>query len=70
VEDERLLVHISVEFAVLGGRASVDKSKDQHCKGAVEQDQKNEGGNTSITRQPGHHDDDDELKNADSDLLG
>jgi len=49
----------------------MEKSKDQdRAKGAVEQDQKNEGGNTSIAGQLGHRDEDEELKNADSDLSG
>ena len=48
-----------------------DKSKDQdRGKGAVEQSQKNEGGNTSMNGQLGHRDEDIELKNADSDLSG
>jgi len=49
----------------------VEKSKDQdRGKGAVEQDQENEGGNTSISGQLGHRDEDAELKNADSNLSG
>jgi hypothetical protein len=36
----------------------------------VEQDQSNEGGNTSLSGQLGHRDGDVELKNADSDLSG
>ena len=39
-------------------------------KGAVEQDQKNQVGNTSMQGQLGHRDEDVELKNADSDLSG
>ena len=39
-------------------------------KGAVEQDQKNQGGNTSMNGQLGHRDENAELKNADSDLPG
>jgi hypothetical protein len=39
-------------------------------KGAVEQDQKNQGGNTSMSGQLGHRDENAELKNADSDLSG
>jgi hypothetical protein len=47
------------------------KSKDQdRGKGAVEQDQQNEGGNTSMSAQLGHRDEDAELKNSDSDLSG
>jgi hypothetical protein len=50
---------------------SVDRSKDQdQGKGAVEQDQKNQGGNTSMNGQLGHRDENAELKNADSDLSG
>jgi hypothetical protein len=49
----------------------VDKSRDQdQAKGAVEQDQKNQGGNTSMNGQLGHRDEDVELKCADSDLSG
>jgi len=49
----------------------VDRSRDQdQGKGAVEQDQKNKGGNTSMNGQLGHRDEDVELKNADSDLSG
>ncbi len=51
--------------------APVDKSRDQdQAKGAVEQDQKNQGGNTSMNGQLGHRDEDVELKGADSDLSG
>jgi hypothetical protein len=51
--------------------AFMDKSKDQdRGKGAVEQDQANEGGNTSMSGQLGHRDEHEELKNADSDLSG
>ena len=54
-----------------GESASVDKSRDQdQGKGAVEQDQKNQGGNTSMNGQLGHRDEDAELKSADSDLSG
>jgi hypothetical protein len=49
----------------------VEKSKDQDCsKGAVEQDQQNEGGNTSLQGQLGHRDQDRELKDLDSDKSG
>ena len=49
----------------------IKKSKDQdRGKGAMEQDEKNQGGNTSMNGQLGHRDDDVELKNADSDLSG
>lgn len=49
----------------------MEKSKDQDCsKGAVEQDQQNEGGNTSLQGQLGHRDQDRELKDLDSDKSG
>ena len=49
----------------------MEKSRDQdQGKGAVEQDQKNEGGNTSMQGQLGHRDEDGDLKGADSDLSG
>jgi hypothetical protein len=49
----------------------MEKSRDQdRGKGAIEQDQKNQGGNTSMNGQLGHRDEDSELKNADSDLSG
>ena len=49
----------------------MEKSKDQdRGKGAVEQDQNNEGGNTSMQGQLGHRDENAELKNADSDQSG
>jgi hypothetical protein len=49
----------------------IKKSKDQdRGKGAVEQDPENEGGNTSMSGQLGHRDEDAELKKADSDLSG
>jgi hypothetical protein len=51
----------------------MDKSRDQdQAKGAVEQDQNNQGGNTSMKGQLGHRDEDVdvELKGADSDLSG
>ena len=51
--------------------ALMEKSRDQdQGKGAVEQDQDNEGGNTSMNGQLGHRDENAELKNADSDLSG
>ena len=51
--------------------SSMEKSKDQDKgKGAMEQNQKNEGGNTSMIGQLGHRDENAELKNADSDLSG
>jgi hypothetical protein len=49
----------------------MDKSKDQdRGKGAMEQDQQNQGGNTSMQGQLGHRDKDEELKDADADLSG
>jgi hypothetical protein len=50
-------------------KASMDKSKDRG-KGAMEQDQQNQGGNTSMQGQLGHRDEDEELKDADADLSG
>ena len=50
---------------------SITRTGDQdRGKGAVEQDQNNEGGNTSMTGQLGHRDENSELKDADSDLPG
>jgi hypothetical protein len=66
-------VNERVENAIVERRekASVDISGDQdRGKGAVEQDSKDEGGNTSMQGQLGHRDDNAELKNADSDLSG
>jgi hypothetical protein len=52
-------------------RNTIEKSTDQdRSKGAVEQDQQNEGGNTSMQRQLGHRDENAELKDADADLSG
>jgi len=49
----------------------MDKSKDQdRSKCATEQDQQNQGSNTSMQGQLGHRDEDTELKNADADLSG
>jgi hypothetical protein len=49
----------------------MDNSRDQDKgKGAMEQDGKNQGGNTSMQGQLGHRDQEAELKNADSDLSG
>jgi len=62
-----------VESAIVerGEKATMDKSKDQdRGKGAMEQDQQNQGGNTSMQGQLGHRDEDAELKNADTDLSG
>ena len=47
------------------------QSRDQdRGKGAMEEDQNNEGGNTSMQGQLGHRDEDAELKDADSNLPG
>jgi hypothetical protein len=55
----------------LAERIESERSMDQdRGKGAVEQDQNNEGGNTSMSGQLGHRDEDAELKDADSDLSG
>jgi hypothetical protein len=52
-------------------RNTMEKSTDQdRSKGAVEQDQQNEGGNTSMQGQLGHRDENAELKDADADLSG
>jgi hypothetical protein len=52
-------------------KAPMEKSKDQdRGKGAMEQDQQNQGGNTSMQGQLGHRDEDEELKDADADLGG
>jgi hypothetical protein len=52
-------------------KPDAQKSRDQdECKGAVEEDQNNEGGNTSIQGQLGHRDQDTDLKDADSNLPG
>jgi hypothetical protein len=49
----------------------MDKSKDQdRGKGAKEEEQRNEAGNTSMQGQLGHRDEDPELKNADANLPG
>jgi hypothetical protein len=66
----------SISLAVLRAiveqeKASMDKSKDQdRGKGAMEQDQQNQAGNTSMQGQLGHRDEGVELKNADADLPG
>jgi len=61
-----------VESAIVGQETSyMDKSRDQdRGKGALEQDQQNQNGNTSMQGQLGHRDEDAELKDADSDLSG
>ena len=49
----------------------MDNRKDQDMgKGAMEEDQQNQGGNTSMQGQLGHRDEDTDLKNADADLSG
>jgi hypothetical protein len=49
----------------------IERGTDQdQGKGAVEQDQSNRGGNTSMNGQLGHRDENAELKNVDSDLSG
>ena len=52
-------------------KSAVQKSKYQDSgKGAMEQDQNNVGGNTSMPGQLGHRDDNADLKDADSNLPG
>jgi hypothetical protein len=52
-------------------KPAVQKSKDQDSgKGAMEQDQNNLGGNTSMQGQLGHRDENADLKDADSNLPG
>jgi hypothetical protein len=47
----------------------MEKTKDRdRGKGAMEHDQQNEGGNTSMQGQLGHRYEDEELKDADADL--
>ena len=47
------------------------KSRDQdRGKGAMEQDQQNQAGNTNMQGQLGHRDEDEELKDAGADLSG
>jgi hypothetical protein len=54
-----------------GKKPAAQQSRDQDKgKGAMEQDQNNEGGNTSMQGQLGHRDENAELKNADSNLPG
>ena len=49
----------------------MEKSKDQdRNKGAMEEDSKNDGGNTWMQGQLGHRDQDSDLKDADSDQPG
>jgi hypothetical protein len=64
-------VRVAINLAEQGGTVPMDKSRDQdQGKGAMEQDQRNQGGNTSMNGQLGHREEDTELKNADSDLSG
>jgi hypothetical protein len=72
---KRAAAAIRVESAVMerGEQSSMNKSSDQdRGKGATEQNPQNqgEGGNSSMSGQLGHRDEDKELKNADSDLSG
>ena len=46
------------------------EGSDRNMGGAMEQDQQNHGGNTSMQGQLGHRDEDVELKDADSNLAG
>jgi hypothetical protein len=63
--------HVESAIVERGEKASMDKSRDQdRGKGAMEQDQQNQGGNTSMQGQLGHRDENAELKNADADLSG
>jgi hypothetical protein len=49
----------------------MEKSKDQdRSKGAMEQDSRNQGGNTNMQGQLGHRDQDADIKDADSDQPG
>lgn len=58
------------EFIQIVSKGTGLRADQDQGKGAVEQDQKNQGGNTSMNGQLGHRDEDAELKNADSDLSG
>jgi hypothetical protein len=58
------------EFTQIVSKGTERGEDQDQGKGAVEQDQKNQGGNTSMNGQLGHRDEDVELKNADSDLSG
>ena len=62
---------VPVPFGSRCASPSAIKSKDQdRSKGAMEQDQQNHNGNTSMQGQLGHRDEDVELKDADSNLAG
>jgi hypothetical protein len=64
-------VQLAFDLSQRGNGAPMSNSRDQdQGKGAVEQDQKNQGGNTSMNGQLGHREQDTELKNADSDRSG
>jgi len=71
-EAKTSLAPIPVESVIeQGKKLSTDNTKDQdRGKGATEQDQQNQGGNTSLKGQLGHRDEDAQLKNADSGLSG
>ena len=58
------------EFTQIVSNVTERGADQDQGKGAVEQDQKNQGGNTSMNGQLGHRDENAELKNADSDLSG
>jgi hypothetical protein len=60
------------ESAIVGQETLfMDKSRDQdRGKGALEQDQQNQDGNTNMQGQLGHRDEDADLKSADADLSG
>ncbi len=58
------------EFIQIVSKGTGPGADQDQGKGAVEQDQKNQGGNTSMNGQLGHRDANAELKNADSDLSG
>jgi hypothetical protein len=58
------------EFTQIVSKVTGRGADQDQGKGAVEQDQKNQGGNTNMNGQLGHRDENAELKNADSDLSG
>jgi hypothetical protein len=70
------IAHVTSDAAKREDHSSTPHPKDQDCgKGAVEDDQNrnnqnHEGGNTSLTGQLGHRDEDPELKDADTDFPG
>ena len=66
-----LRVHYRLAEQLIQEKTPMEKSRDQdRGKGAMEQDQQNKGGNTSMQGQLGHRDEDAELKDADADLGG